>query len=92
MIAWRITNGPRQYGPDNGSDSAIGWKWEIERNGERRTIKVEKSEDAAAYPSIAEEARLAIQTRGRSAIETILDADDPPPLLIISDHGVHWAT
>jgi len=88
MTTWRITKGPRTYEPGEGRDCDVGWAYDLERDGETRTMRVERSRTAAAAGSRDETARRAVSSRGRSAIEPYLDGDDPPTLLIVSTHGV----
>jgi hypothetical protein len=56
-------------------------------------IRVEVARTAAVVDraSLDESARRAIQTRGRSAVDEYLDADDPPERLVVSTAGVRPA-
>ena len=85
---WTIVAGPREYSPDT-SDRTLGWAYEIESPGARRTIRAELSEAAADSTSLPEQSATAIRTRGQSAIEPFLIRDDPPERVIISVRGVY---
>lgn len=76
---WRITAGP-DPGPWEGRD-ATGWRWQIERNqNEHRRLLVEVSGTAMAVDpaTLPPDVRAARDTEGRSAVEAILNRDDPP--------------
>jgi hypothetical protein len=77
-MPWTIRDGPRP-GPWEGKD-AVGWRWEIERNGETRRMLVEVSGTAmgSANERLPGETVAAKETEGRSAVESILDREDPP--------------
>jgi hypothetical protein len=85
---WTIIAGPSGQHPETG-DRVLGWAYEIESQGVRRTIRVELSETAADDPSLAEQSSTAIRTRGRSAIEPFLIRDDPPERIVITVRGVY---
>ena len=85
---WTIVAGPREYSPDT-SDRTLGWAYEIESPGARRTIRAELSETAADSTSPPEQSATAIRTRGQSAIEPFLIRDDPPERVVISVRGVY---
>lgn len=59
---------------------AIGWRWEIERGEENRRLLVEISNQAIGInPStLPDEVRLAKDTQGQSAVESVLGRDNPP--------------
>jgi hypothetical protein len=78
-MAWRITGGP-DPGPATGRD-AVGWMWTIERDDESRRLLVEVSGQAMAVAEAAPlppDTREARETQGRSAVESVLERDDPP--------------
>jgi hypothetical protein len=92
VTSWRIVQGPRTYNPDEGRDCDVGWAYEIEREGELRAISVERASTAGTSGVEDDDAHRAISTRGRSAVQSHLDDDDPPRRLIVSTHGVGPAT
>ncbi len=85
---WAIIAGPREYSLETG-DCALGWAYEIESQGSRRTIRAELSKTAAESTSLPEQASTAIRTRGQSAVEPFLIRDDPPERVVISLRGVY---
>ena len=85
---WTIVAGPHEYGPET-SDGALGWAYEIECSGARRTMRAELSETAAESASLSEQSATAIRTRGQSAIEPFLIRDNPPERIVISARGVY---
>jgi hypothetical protein len=92
VAKWTIVDGPREYQPSGGEDAARGWAWELERGGERSTVRVELSGTAGVVIStghtIAEEADHAVRTRGKSAVELWLDEDQLPERIVIHTEGV----
>jgi hypothetical protein len=85
---WTIVAGPREYSPD-ASDRTLGWAYEIESPGARRTIRAELYATAADSTLLPEQSATAIRTRGQSAIEPFLIRDDPPERVVISLRGVY---
>ena len=85
---WTIAAGPLEDSPET-SDCPLGWTYEIESAGTRRTIRVELSETSADSTSLSEQSATAIRTRGRSAIEPFLIRDDPPERIAITARGIY---
>jgi hypothetical protein len=85
---WTIVAGPREYSPET-SDCALGWAYEIESAGTRRTIRVELSETAADNTSVSEQSATGIRTSGLSALQPFLIRDDPPERIVISARGIY---
>jgi hypothetical protein len=79
VTSWTIVGGPEEdLYPPGGKDAVI-WTWEIERDGERRTIQIVMSRTllaATAHPS--DDAATARETKGRNYVEAVLDRADPP--------------
>lgn len=87
-MAWRITDGPDPA--SRASVDATGWRWQIERaEGENRRLLIEVSGSAMAVDprTLPDDARNARETEGRSAVEGILERDDPPGRISFSTHG-----
>ena len=63
--------------------------WTISRDGfQDRTVTVEVSAGRLRYGEPPNEAWVAIATRGRYAVEAVLDEETPPERLKISESGV----
>ncbi len=91
MLAWKIVAGPRSYEPSS-SDSERGWAWDIQRDGDKRTVRVEVAGTLdASDTDLPDDARQAIRTSGQSAVRAILNDADPPERLTVTTHGVHAA-
>ena len=90
MAAWEIVFGAREYEPDGGGDTTVGWAFELEREGVRRTIDVEVARAVAlADKSTApDEVRRALTTRGSSAVMAVIDQDVPPRKLLVDLRGI----
>ena len=86
---WEITAGPREYlqAPE-GDDIDVGWSWDIERPGERRTVRVEVAGGRLNARDLPDDSQEAIQTRGHSAIVPLLGEPDPPTRVIITSSGI----
>lgn len=88
MSEWKIDAGPRRYDSRGTADIDVGWAYDIERNGERRTISVEVAGGRSGSDELPDDARRAIRTSGRSAVESVLGEDDPPRYLLVGSLGV----
>lgn len=73
------------------SGAVVGWSWEIKRTGgEKRHVRVEIEVDAGCrVTDLPETARRPIRSRGATAVDAILDVDDPPERIVVSTLGVH---
>jgi hypothetical protein len=88
-VAWSIVDGPGE-GPWEGRD-AVGWIWVVENEAqEQRWILVEISGTAMAVDEehLPAGVRDAKRTRGRSAVEAVLDSDSPPRRLMFTTQGL----
>ena len=90
MTEWEIVVGAREYEPGEGRDATVGWAFEIERDGVRRTISVEVARSLAlSDKNLAPiDVRRALTTRGSSAVMAVLDRDVPPRRLIVDARGI----
>lgn len=87
--AWRIVEGPREYSTTaEAADIDIGWGWQIERAGERRTVRVEVAGGRLGSSHLPEESQDAIRTRGESAITPFLIDPDPPARVLVTSGGI----
>jgi len=86
--AWRIVEGPREYKQTSeGADIDVGWVWEIDRAGERRTIRVEVAGGRLHSAHLPHDSQQAIRTQGRSAVEALLREPDPPTRVLVTSSG-----
>jgi hypothetical protein len=87
--AWRIVEGPREYSQTaEGADIDVGWAWQIERAGERRTIRVEVAGGRLGSSHLPDESQEAVRTSGRSAITPLLTDLDPPARVLVTSSGI----
>jgi hypothetical protein len=68
---------------------AQGWIWEIKRGDEARRVLVEISRTALAVDSqrLPGDTTAAIKTEGQSQVEEVLEAPDPPRVILCSTDG-----
>jgi hypothetical protein len=52
MPKWNIIARPREYQPSGGTDAALAWAFDLERDGRQHTTRVEVSGTAAAVSHI----------------------------------------
>jgi hypothetical protein len=86
---WRIADGPHGGAAPPGTD-AEGWRWTIEHGDERRDVRVLVSRTALAIEHQHSDTADAIQTKGRSQVETVLGEEDPPPVIRCTSIGCTW--
>ena len=69
---------------------AIGWLWEIGREGDaRRQVRVEvELPSGSRVPDLPAASQNAIRSRGATAVDLFLGADEPPERLLVSRLGV----
>jgi hypothetical protein len=88
-VVWRLEDRSGPYSaPWDGKD-AVGWIWEIYRDDESRRVRVDVSGTAMAIadeflPMETAEAR---RTHGRSEVEKILEAPNPPRRISLGTTG-----
>jgi hypothetical protein len=79
-MAWRFVGGPREYeGTATGGDIAVGWSWDIEQDGVRRTISAEISDSDRQGRFGFEDAE--------QAVLDVLEEADPPQRLVVTATG-----
>jgi hypothetical protein len=76
--------------PRDPAATLVGWRWEIVRAGETpRQVRVEVQVRAGSrVTDLPETAKHAIRSRGATAVDAVLDQDDPPALILVSMRGV----
>jgi len=86
-MPWVIRGEPRTA-PWEEKDT-FGWQWEIVRGNEARivTVRLTGQVRVETEQGRREEARWAIETNGRSAVESVLDQDDPPDTISFTTGG-----
>lgn len=87
-MAWTIVGGPRDFENLGRLDIDAGWAYDLEREGDRRTVSVIVAAGRSGSVDLPEECGEAIRTSGRSAIDRVLDLDTPPRYLIITTAGI----
>jgi hypothetical protein len=89
MASWQIVFSAREYEP-SGADADVGWAWDVERDGEHRTIGVEVSRALAAADKrqLSQEIRAALRSRGRSAVVPLLYRDTVPRRIVLEPDGI----
>jgi hypothetical protein len=73
---------------EEGADIDLGWAWEVERAGERRTIRVEVAGGRLGSGDLPRESQDAIATQGRSAIMPLLTQPEPPTRVLVTSSGI----
>ena len=92
VTLWQIMGGPREF---RGTSAAraeldIEWLWTIRRGGvQDRVVSVEVAAGRLRYSDLPVESWRAIETLGRSAVESVLDEENPPGRLRVSGSGVN---
>lgn len=88
-MRWTIVRGPREYEPI--ADAAVGWAYDIQRDDvERRRVSVDVAGTlaVASKDGVPGEVKRALRTKGRSAVESVLDRDEPPLRLLLTTAGI----
>jgi len=74
------------------NDAERGWAYDVGRDGEQRTVLVEVAGTLdAGHGDLPDDVRRALSTHGRSAVDAVLDDDDPPERLTVTTNGVFTA-
>jgi hypothetical protein len=87
-VRWVTVKGPREFDHLRGFDMDVGWAYDIARDTDRRTVSVIVAGGRLRSNDLPMESQRAIETKGRSAVEAVLEQDEPPRYLIISSGGV----
>lgn len=87
--SWRITGGPREYtSTSDGADIDVGWAWDIKREDESRVVRVDVAGGRLHSTDLSSESQDAVRTRGRTALEPMLDRIEPPTRILITSAGI----
>lgn len=86
---WRTVGGPREYTqtPD-GADIDVGWAWDIQREDQRRVVRIEVAGGRLNSVDLSHESQEAIRTNGRTALQPLLDRIEPPSRVLITSGGI----
>ena len=88
MAKWRLVSGPHKYAPSS-FDRSHGWVYKIVHAADQRKISVEVAGTVRASDGpLPAEVQSALSTRGKSAVEAVLDHDTPPRRLLGRTHGI----
>jgi hypothetical protein len=90
-VRWSVRSGPRPFAPTDGRD-ATGFAWEIERQGDVRTVIIWMSRDVeASSGGLLAEVADAKRTRGQSVIDRLVVSDNPPAEVLVATYGIRLA-
>ncbi len=78
-MSWRIVGGPHEYEGTAGGDIRVGWSWDVERDGVRRTISAEISD-------ADRQGRFGFEDAEQAVLDA-LEEDDPPQRLVVTATG-----
>ena len=87
-MTWHRISGPRPVGQIGSYDMTQAWGYTIRRGDEERTIGVIVSQGITRDHGLPHDSDAAMGTRGRSAVQDVLDQNDPPRYLVITSTGV----
>jgi hypothetical protein len=88
---WRRVGPPVEFSPGvDDDDVAVGWTWRIGRYGFKlRNVRIVVSKTRAVSAlAPTEESRLALVSRGASALDRFLGDDEPPAVIVVLASGV----
>lgn len=66
----------------------IGWRYDLEKDGYGKSVSVIVAGGRLGSPSLPDECRRAIQTKGRSAVAAVLERDHPPEIILVTTAGL----
>jgi hypothetical protein len=81
--ATEFTQTPERY------DIDVGWRFKLRREDELRHVRVLVARGALGPTPLPRQSRKAIASRGWTAVHDVLTLDDPPPILVVDQSGVH---
>ena len=67
---------------EGGEIDAQAWRWEVEERGAAHSLVIQITGQAAAGNDIRPEVGLAIESRGRSLVDELIEADEPLPRVV----------
>jgi hypothetical protein len=81
-LSWTIIDGPDVF---RERKDAQGWVWTIKREGETRQVWMQVTGQATIDPD--DKVRATMNTKGRSAVEGVLEVDKPPDWITFGSEG-----
>jgi hypothetical protein len=88
-MKWKVGRGPVEFtSTPQGHDMDVGWRYDLERDGEHHALRVIVAGGRMHSPSLPEECKLTIRTKGKSAVADVLDRDRPPDIILVTTAGL----
>jgi hypothetical protein len=88
-VSWKITNGPREFRSTSaGHDMDIGWRYDLDKDGYGKSLSVIVAGGRLGSPSLPDECRRAISTKGRNAVTAVLERAHPPEIILVTTAGL----
>jgi hypothetical protein len=90
MAAWVVRQGPRELVDqiETFDMDFPAWAYELEREGRRHMVTVVVAGGRMHSLQLADASRHAIATRGRTAVDRVLDRDEPPRFILVTSAGL----
>jgi bacterioferritin-associated ferredoxin len=89
LVSWKVVSGPREFrSTSRGHDMDIGWRYDVDKDGYGKSISVIVAGGRLGSPSLPEECLQAIRTKGRSAVNAVLERDHPPEIILVTTAGL----
>ena len=87
-MAWRIEGEPEKWlFPER--RNGMMFVWRIVRRAEPRNVEVFLTSDVLEFvEGLPADLAVAVQTRGRSVVESLLTMDDPPQRMLVATDGI----
>jgi hypothetical protein len=85
---WKIISGSRAFYEFPGRSVEIGWARDVQRGDVQRTINVCVTKEADQADELPDEARRAIRTHGRTAVNAVLTDEDVPYIIDVTTEGL----
>lgn len=82
---WEIIQGPLEL--EDGSD-AERWGWKLKKSTDVMTAIVKVARSAISSETVPDATRLAIETKGRSVVETYLHLARPPKEVLLASTSI----
>ncbi|SRR6266849_10999309 len=67
---------------EGGEIDAQAWRWELEERGEAHSLVIQVTGQAAAGNDVRPEVGRAIESRGRTLVDELIEADEPLPRVV----------
>jgi hypothetical protein len=85
---WKIISGSRAFYELPGRIVEIGWARDVQKGDVQKTINVCVTKEADQADELPEEARRAIRTHGRTAVNAVLTDEDVPYIIEVTTGGL----